>query len=279
MADIGATLREARMRQRIDITDMEARTKIRAKYLRALENEEWDLLPGPTYVRSFLRTYAEALDLDGKMVVEEYKLRHDPLETGELHPIRRPNQRERDRQRRRSARSGFPRAAALGLVLAAIVAALYLLGQGGKDNDPEGLASPTGRTTSDDGDGGTGTTTGGKSGSKKGKEGNGSRASEEKGTPKPKTVRLQLVPTGQVYVCLVNASGEVLIGNQLLQSGARTETFRSRRFRVVLGNNNVTLRVNGKARSVPASSGPIGYTITSKGRTDLPESRRPSCGA
>lgn len=279
MADIGATLREARMRQRIDITDMEARTKIRAKYLRALENEEWDLLPGPTYVRSFLRTYAEALDLDGKMVVEEYKLRHDPLETGELHPIRRPSQRERDKQRRRQARSGFPRAVALVLVLAGIFAALYLLGQGGKDKDPEGLASTPGRTTSDDGDGGTGTSTGGKSGSKKGKEGNGSRASEEKGTPKPKTVRLQLVPTGQVYVCLVNASGEVLIGNQLLESGARTETFRSRRFRVVLGNNNVTLRVNGRSRPVPASSGPIGYTITANGRTDLPASRRPSCGA
>ena len=48
MADIGTTLREARMRRRIDITDMEMRTKIRAKYLRALEKEEWDLLPGPT---------------------------------------------------------------------------------------------------------------------------------------------------------------------------------------------------------------------------------------
>ena len=41
-------------------------TKIRAKYLRALENEEWGLLPGPTFVKSFLRTYAEALGLDGK---------------------------------------------------------------------------------------------------------------------------------------------------------------------------------------------------------------------
>ena len=47
--------------QRIDISEIEAETKIRAKYLRALENEEWDLLPGPTFVKSFLRTYAEAL--------------------------------------------------------------------------------------------------------------------------------------------------------------------------------------------------------------------------
>ena len=46
------------MRNRIDITEVEAATKIRAKYLRALENEEWDLLPGPTFVKTFLRTYA-----------------------------------------------------------------------------------------------------------------------------------------------------------------------------------------------------------------------------
>ena len=58
MAEIGATLREARMRARIDVSEIEAQTKIRAKYLRALENEEWGLLPGPTFVKSFLRTYA-----------------------------------------------------------------------------------------------------------------------------------------------------------------------------------------------------------------------------
>ena len=46
-ADIGQTLRDARLRQKIDMTEVEAATKIRAKYLRALENEEWDLLPGP----------------------------------------------------------------------------------------------------------------------------------------------------------------------------------------------------------------------------------------
>ena len=66
MAEIGSTLREARMRARIDISEIEAQTKIRAKYLRAIENEEWGLLPGPTFVKSFLRTYAEALGLDGR---------------------------------------------------------------------------------------------------------------------------------------------------------------------------------------------------------------------
>jgi len=75
------------MRARIDISEIEAETKIRAKYLRALENEEWDLLPGPTYVKSFLRTYADALGLDGKLLIEEYKLRHERLSEVELQPI------------------------------------------------------------------------------------------------------------------------------------------------------------------------------------------------
>ena len=50
MAEIGATLREARLRAKIDIVEVEEATKIRAKYLRALENEEWGLLPGPAFV-------------------------------------------------------------------------------------------------------------------------------------------------------------------------------------------------------------------------------------
>src|SRR5580658_2504885 len=89
MAEIGATLREARMRARIDVSEIEAQTKIRAKYLRALENEEWDLLPGPTFVKSFLRTYAQALGLDGRALVEEYKLHYEHPGEG-VEPIQQP---------------------------------------------------------------------------------------------------------------------------------------------------------------------------------------------
>ena len=77
MADIGSTLRETRIREKIDITTVEEATKIRAKYLRALENEEWGVLPGPAYVKSFLRTYAEFLGLDAHMLVEEYRARFE----------------------------------------------------------------------------------------------------------------------------------------------------------------------------------------------------------
>ena len=102
MPDIGETLRETRMRRRIDMTEVEAATKIRAKYLRALENEEWDLLPGPTFVKTFLRTYAEYLDLDPRLLVEEYRQRYERPTTQDLTPFRgRAGQRGRPRQRPR----------------------------------------------------------------------------------------------------------------------------------------------------------------------------------
>src|SRR5438270_11093593 len=97
MPEIGPTLREARMRARIDVSEIEAQTKIRAKYLRALENEEWGLLPGPTFVKSFLRTYAQALGLDGKALVEEYRLNHERPSEMAPEPIVAGPQRSRTR--------------------------------------------------------------------------------------------------------------------------------------------------------------------------------------
>jgi cytoskeleton protein RodZ len=61
MFEIGNSLREARLRRGIDFADAEHATKIRGKYLRALEDEEFQLLPSETYVKGFLRTYADFL--------------------------------------------------------------------------------------------------------------------------------------------------------------------------------------------------------------------------
>ena len=97
MPEIGETLREARMRRRIDMTEVESATKIRGKYLRALENEEWELLPGPTFVKTFLRTYAEYLGLDARLLVEEYRQRFERPSTQELTPFRRQPRRARRR--------------------------------------------------------------------------------------------------------------------------------------------------------------------------------------
>src|SRR5918998_6633206 len=87
---IGERLREARMRQKVDIAEVERSTKIRAKYLRALENEEWGLLPGSTFVKTFLRTYAEALGLDAHLLVEEYRAHHEAPDELELQPLTPP---------------------------------------------------------------------------------------------------------------------------------------------------------------------------------------------
>ncbi len=126
MADIGTTLREARMRARIDIGEVETTTKIRAKYLRAIENEEWDLLPGPVYVKSFLRTYGDYLGLDSRMLVDDYKRRYERPSDHESRPVAsRSRERERDRPSRGPL---LPPWALIGLVLVAVVAALYIVG-------------------------------------------------------------------------------------------------------------------------------------------------------
>jgi hypothetical protein len=73
--EIGSSLREARTRQGLDFNEMEFRTKVRAKYLRALEAEQFDQLPGHTYIKGFLRTYADSLGMDGQLYVDEYNSR------------------------------------------------------------------------------------------------------------------------------------------------------------------------------------------------------------
>jgi cytoskeletal protein RodZ len=76
MFEIGTSLREARLRQGLDFPELEQATKIRGKYLRALEDEEFEILPAQTYVKGFLRAYADYLGLDGQLYVDEYNSRY-----------------------------------------------------------------------------------------------------------------------------------------------------------------------------------------------------------
>ena len=75
MFEIGNSLREARLRRHIEFADAEHGTKIRGKYLRALEDERFELLPSHTYIKGFLRSYADYLGLDGQLYVDEYNSR------------------------------------------------------------------------------------------------------------------------------------------------------------------------------------------------------------
>jgi cytoskeleton protein RodZ len=86
MFEIGNSLREARLRQALEFPEIEQATKIRSKYLRALEDEQFDILPGQTYVKGFLRTYSEYLGLDGQLYVDEYNSRY--IQADEETPLR-----------------------------------------------------------------------------------------------------------------------------------------------------------------------------------------------
>lgn len=78
MFEIGTTLREARVRRKLTLQQVEEDTKIRVKYLQAMENEDFDIMPGSTYVKGFLRTYATYLGLDARIVLDEYGSRLGP---------------------------------------------------------------------------------------------------------------------------------------------------------------------------------------------------------
>jgi cytoskeleton protein RodZ len=257
MPEIGETLREARMRRRIDMTEVETATKIRGKYLRALENEEWDLLPGPTFVKSFLRTYAEYLGLDARLLVEEYRQRYERPSTQDLTPFSAARRGSRTPRRRQRVAAMGP-VLIMGGGLVVLLVFFFLLGKWGPD-DEETPAGGGARATA------TPTPT----------------ATPEKRDEKPSRpsrVRLRLIATGPVYVCLVNASGEQVIDEQTLETGTRTEVFHSRSFRTNFGNDNVKMVVDGKSYPVAASADPIGYSVR-PGRAPrrLSDAGRPDC--
>jgi cytoskeleton protein RodZ len=260
MPEIGPTLREARMRARIDITEVEQATKIRAKYLRALENEEWNLLPGSTFIKSFLREYANYLGLDARSLVEEYKLRYERPSEHELAPI----SPQLGRDRRGAGPSGprvAPRWLIVGGVLVLIVVVLGLVGSLGGGDDNSG--STDGSTTAARDRTPTTSTS--------------RRQTQTKATAPPTRASVAIVPTGTVYVCLVDGSGRVLIPGSQFEAGQQVPTYRARKLRMTLGNNAVQVRVNGRPLSVPASSAAIAYEVTPAGARSLPADQAPTC--
>ncbi len=265
------------MRARIDVSEIEAQTKIRAKYLRALENEEWGLLPGPTFVKSFLRTYAQALDLDGKALVEEYRREHERPSEAMLEPIVSTPQ-SRQARGRTGARGGGRSAggagpsrgyliavSAIGVVIVVLIV-LLIAGGGGNSKKSPSTATGTGNTAAaaGNGHGTTGTGTGG--------------LAKHRVVPADALVALSLRSSAVVYVCLVGDDGRKLIPGLELQPGESTHTYHARRFEITLGNSSVTLYVDGIPRTVAPSSEPIGYSITKAlGRRPLAAAQLPTC--
>jgi cytoskeleton protein RodZ len=259
MADIGSSLREARMRERIDISEVEAQTKIRAKYLRAIENEEWDLLPGPIYAKSFLRTYSDYLGLDSRMLLDEFKRRYEHPSEHEVRPMGRVPARERNRDRdRRPAGIRAPSWAPIGLVVIVILAVLYIVGSLPGTNSSSGTAQkpPVRRH----------------------------HAARHKARAKPAApaapaaVTLKLVPTSTVYVCLVNGHGTKLINERTFTVGETIPSVTAGKLLLTLGNAGVQMKVNGKTVPVTASATAIRFLITpTRSVQHIPLSQTPTC--
>src|SRR5205085_2564409 len=183
MQAIGERLREARMRQGLDVTEVEVATKIRAKYLRALENDEFSMLPGKTYAKSFLRTYAEYLGLDAHLLVEEYRAQHEPRGEGEVQAYVPPAQREAERRGGPPATFGPGTLLVGGVLLLLVIFAIIGLSSGGeKSKHPVKTAgNPAKRAHA-----------------------------PKKKQPAPavsQSLRLRVVPTETTYVCVDNGKG------------------------------------------------------------------------
>jgi cytoskeleton protein RodZ len=299
MPEIGETLREARRSGRIDVSEIEAETKIRAKYLRALENEEWDLLPGSTYVKSFLRTYGDALGLDGKALVEEYRKSveppSDPIEpiAGRSRRLRGGIDGSQPRRARAGTEGGQSRRARTGaeagqsrrargasegrpsrrarnaidggpsrgyLALLAIVSAVIVL-------LIIGLVSSTGSPSKSSTDG---------AGARNAAGARDHRAATSR-PPASRVVTVSIQATSTVYVCLLGEGGRVLVPGRTLLSGEKTPTFAAKHFELTLGNAAVNLVIDGTRRIVRPSATAISYSITKLGRRPLEPGNQPTC--
>jgi cytoskeleton protein RodZ len=248
MATIGDTLREARMRQRLDIADVEARTKIRAKYLRALENEEFGLLPGPTFVKTFLRTYAEALGLDPHLLLEEYRAGYESGDEVEHIQSLGPPGLARDRRRRGPL---IGPGSMLMLILVAVVAALVGIGLLSSDDEGGGSGGEAAETTE------TETTP---------------RREQRRERRRPTRVVLRIVPLTPTYVCVDRGPGTPVIFENIIDA---PQTFRGRRIRVNLGKTDVQVRKNGRPVPIVTGPNPVGFEFTVRGRRPLPSGARP----
>jgi cytoskeleton protein RodZ len=245
---IGEVLKQARARAGLDIRAVEDQTKIRVKYLRALEDEEWEALPNSAYAKGFLRTYAQLLGLDGEAMVDAYRRQ---VERGRTDPTFLGDQ-VLEQRRRLSAESQGPRwllvAIAVGIVIAAGLLAIGILG----DDDDDGSR-----------DRGRGA----------GQERNQARGEDE---PTPTgTVTLDLLIREQVQICLVGGGGEALIDGQVLNPGDEESYERERfelRFPSGFEGDQFELEIAGKPRRLPRADGPVAYEVIAPQRVvTLPE--------
>jgi cytoskeleton protein RodZ len=251
-SQVGQKLREARIERGIELSEVERVTYIRIKFLRAMEEDRWEVLPAPAYARGFLSTYARFLGLDDQALLDEYRRTSEGADRAEPVP---PTVLQPGASARR--RSIKPVAMVLTVLVAAAVLGLVIVGSLGGSDDGGNEADRRGRTAA--GSAATNTTTG---------EIPGAQAS---------VVSLELRSTGTVWVCLLDDQDRAPVNGETLTANEVRGPFDSRAFEVTLGNGFVEMTVDGEPTEIPPAAEPLGYRITASGVRELDPSSQPTC--
>jgi cytoskeletal protein RodZ len=206
------------------------------------------VLPGSAYARSFIRTYANYLGLDGARLAAQHTeappaapgphVEPDPIGPGSI-------------GRRRS---GVSRGLLTAIVCAALIVVLVVVGLSGGDGgeSPPGTESkPSSREN---------------------------HLTSNGAATKSEELSMDLAATGEVWVCLLDGTGRELVEGEVLPSGEEVGPFHSDSFTVAFGNGAIAMSIDGKEAEIPETPSPIGYAIDSEGElTELAETERPTC--
>jgi cytoskeleton protein RodZ len=269
---IGDTLSEARARRAVDLEEVKAATGVRTRYLRAIEQEDWDALPEEFYARSFIRKYARYVEVDPEPLVDEYRRQRGAAGRGEAptSPFARTNSRRAEALRRRRQRQAVYAWVGAAAAAAAVVVVIVLLVSGGGGGGSKGANGTAG---------GKGNATGGAQGGAAGQAKHSGAAGAGAGQARSAThVKLAIEPTAEVWACVLDAKGRPLVDGVTLAAGETVGPFESRSYTAAFGNGSVAVTVDGKPAHTPASPSPIGFTVDRHGKVhELPEGERPSC--
>ncbi len=257
---IGEVLKRSRDRLKLDIGRIERDTKVRAKYLRALENEEWDVLPGPTYVKGYLRTYATYLGLDADALVDEYRRAVERSPASEQpHLFSEPLLERRRRPVPPRRRAWGQALAVIGILAVAVIAVIALV-----RIDPLNWFSSGGATAHHH----RGKQQRQHHGSQGHKHGNGGGGSTSGGH----AVSLALITHDEMVVCLRPGHGRPLIDAQTLIAGSKQGPFSppSENYRLdLISGGSATVVLGGKPQRVQSRK-PASFAIDAGGIRSIP---------
>lgn len=124
---IGIMLKEAREEKGLSLDDIQDMTKIQKRYLAAIEQEDYHALPGRFYARAFIREYAQAVELNPDVLLEEFD--EDSIESQEEEnaPYTRFERSKRSDEKGSSVFAFLPTVIVVVLIIGIIFVAYFLL--------------------------------------------------------------------------------------------------------------------------------------------------------